>query len=600
MTKFLFPLITLFLLNSLGAQTDRRLNGIDKELQAILDATQAPGFSVAVVEGDKIVFAKGYGYRDYENKVPADANTLYAIGSTSKAFTSAILGQLRQEDKLSFEDSPIKYIPELRFYNDEMNNGIIIKDLMSHRTGLPRHDFSWYLFPTNDRDSLMLRIAYQEPFTGVRKQWYYNNFMFLAQGVIAEKITGKSWEENIVERFFIPLGMTRSNTRIREMKESSNAALGYELQNDSVISKMDYYDIAAMSPAGSINSSVNDMSKWIRTWINSGKNGDTQIIPESYLKEAISSQMVVSGGFPEEEFPDMHMANYGYGWLLTSYRGHYRVGHGGNIDGFSAGVTFFPTDSLGIVVLTNQNGSALPNLVRNTLADHFLKVGKTDWIKVYRDRKEKAKKEEAEAKVNETSSDIKGTSPSHILQQYTGKYENPGYGSFQIENRNDSLIAVFKLKSFYLNHVHYDVFEPFEIKETGIDTTGIGGLRLNFSTNDGGDISDVKMKVEGTLENPIKFKHTPFTIEVDKATLKTYTGDYELAGTVIKVYTKNEDTLYLFVAGQPEYELLATAKHKFSFKTLEGFKVEFLEAENGAINEVMLVQPNGTFKATKK
>ena len=600
MKKFLLPLLTLGFLLSLSAQSDKRLKGVEKELNAILEVTKAPGFAVAVVEGKKVLYAKGFGYSDYEKKVPADANTLYAIGSSSKAFTSAILGQLRQEDKLSFEDSPIKHLPELRFFNDEMNNGIILKDLMSHRTGLPRHDYSWYLFPTNDRDSLIQRIAYQEPFTGVRKQWYYNNFMFLAQGVIAEKITGKSWEENIEERFFEPLGMNRSNTRIQEMKESANAAFGYELKNDSIISKMDYYDIAAMSPAGSINSSVNDMSKWLRVWLNNGKNGDTQVIPEAYLKEAMSAQMVVGNGLPDKEFPDMHMASYGYGWFLSSYRGHYRVEHGGNIDGFSANVAFFPTDSLGIVVLTNQNGSAIPSLVRNTMADRILKEAKTDWANVFKEQQEKDKKAAEEAKANETSSKIEGTRPSHILQQYTGKYENPGYGSFQINNRNDSLIAFFKLKTLYLNHVHYDVFEPFEITETGIDTTGSGGLRLNFSTNDGGDISDVKMKVEGALEDPIVFKHTPSTIEVDKATLETYVGDYELAGTVIKVYTKNEDTLYLFVAGQPEYELLATAKHKFSFKILEGFKVEFLETENGTINEVMLIQPNGTFKATRK
>jgi hypothetical protein len=294
------------------------------------------------------------------------------------------------------------------------------------------------------------------------------------------------------------------------------------------------------------------------------------------------------------------MSNYGYGWFLASYRGHYRVEHGGNIDGFSASVAFYPSDSLGIVVLTNQNGSAVPGLVRNTMADRFLKEGKTNWAKVYLDRQEEAKKAEAEAKANSSAGKIEGTKPSHILQQYTGDYDNPGYGSFKIKNTNDSLMAIFKLKSLYLKHIHYDVFMPLEVKDTGIDTTEIGGLRLNFSTNDVGDISEVKMKVEGALVDPIVFKHTPNTIDVDKATLETYVGDYELAGMVIKVYIKSENVLYLFVAGQPEYELLATAKHKFSFKILEGFKVEFLEAEDGSINEVMLVQPNGTFKATRK
>jgi len=378
MRNILITLFAFISISSVLAQQDKRLKGLEKELNEILETTKTPGFTVAIVEGKKIIYAKGFGYRDYENKIPADANTLYAIGSSSKAFTSSILGQLRQEDKISFEERPVKYVPDLKFYNNEMNSNIIIKDLMSHRTGLPRHDYSWYLFPTNNKDSLLLRIEHQEPFIGIREQWYYNNFMFLAQGVIAERITGKSWEENIKERFFKPLNMTRSNVSIEELEKSSNAAIGYELKKDSIISKMDYYRIAGMSPAGSINSSVNEMANWLITWINKGKFNDEQILPEAYIDEAISSQMVVSGGLPDKEFPDMHLSNYGYAWFLSSYRGHYRVQHGGNIDGFSANVAFFPSDSVGVVVLTNQNGSAVPNLVRNTVADRMLQTQKTD------------------------------------------------------------------------------------------------------------------------------------------------------------------------------------------------------------------------------
>lgn len=600
MRKILFTLLTIISISSVFAQKDGRLKGLEKELNDILEATQAPGFAVAIVEGKKIIYAKGFGYRDYENKIPADANTLYAIGSSSKAFTSSILGQLRQEDKISFEESPIKYVPDLKFYNDEMNNGIIIKDLMSHRTGLPRHDYSWYFFPTNNKDSLLLRVEHQEPFIGVRHKWYYNNFMFLAQGVIAERITGKSWEENIKERFFEPLGMSRSNVSIDELEKSSNAAIGYELKKDSVISSMDYYNIAGMSPAGSINSSVNDMANWLITWINKGKFNDQQILPQAYVDEAISSQMVISGALPDKEFPDVHLSNYGYAWFISSYRGHYRVEHGGNIDGFSANVAFFPSDSIGVVVLTNQNGSAVPGLVRNTVADRMLKTQKTDWAKRFTERKLKAKKEKEEAKSESASSKIENTKPSHILQNYTGKYSNPGYGEFNITNQNDSLFANFKLKTFYLRHVHYDVFEPFEATKTGIDTTDSGSLRLNFNTNDGGEISLVKIKMEGALDHPIEFKHKPNIIDVDIATLERYVGDYELSGTTIKVYIKNKSKLYLFVSGQPEYELLATDKHKFSFKTLEDFKVEFVESDDKSINEIVLIQPNGTFKVTRK
>ncbi len=596
---FLSVLCICFILPILS-QTDKRLKNIDAELQKVLDATHAPGFAVAVVEGDKIIYAKGFGYRDYENKIPVDANTLFAIGSSTKAFTCAVLGQLRDEDKLSFDDSPQKYLPELEFFNNDMNNNIIIKDLMRHSTGLPRHDYSWYLFPTHDRDSLIQRIKYQEPFTGIRQQWYYNNFMYLAQGVIAKKITGKSWEDNIRERFIKPLGMSRTNVTIAEMKSASNAAYGYELKKGDVITKMDYYDIAAMAPAGSINSSVNDMSKWMITWLNKGKFKDAQILSEAYINEAISSQMIINAGLPDEELPDMHFANYGYGWMLQSYRGHYRVEHGGNIDGFSASVALYPTDKLGIVVLTNQNGSAATGLVRNTIADRLLGGKTTDWVKRYTDAQEKAKKEEAENNNEDNSAIVKNTRPSHIRQEYTGMYSHPGYGDFKIEVERDSLFAHFKLSKLWLKHYHYDVFEPFEVEETGIDTTDSGPLRFKFVMNTSGDISGVEAQIEPALPEAISFKRTPNSLNVSKETLEQYVGVYDLRGNEVKVYIKNENVLYVFVPGQPEYELIPIEKHKFNFKILDGFKVEFTEAEDGTIKDLAFVQPNGTFKATKK
>ncbi len=600
MKKTILLMCCAWLATSLGyAQTDKRLKGIDKELEEVLSATKAAGFAVAVVEGDKVLYSRGFGYRDYEKKIPTDANTLFAIGSSTKAFTAAVLGQLRDEEKLSFEDSPLKYIPEFKFYNNEMNNQIMLKDLMSHRTGLGRHDFAWYLFPSASKDSLLMRVKHHEPFAGVRKEWYYNNFMFLAQGVIAERITGKSWEENISERFFEPLEMTNSNLSIDGLKNSENAAFGYKLSKEETIEKVDYYDISGMSPAGSINSSANEMANWLKLWLNEGKFKGKKILSPAYISEAMSSQMIVSAGLPDEKHTDMHLSNYGYGWFISSYRGYYRVEHGGNIDGFSANVAFFPSDKIGIIVLANQDGSAVPWLVRNILSDRLLGVQKTNWTKEFADGQEKSKKALLEVKKNSTEGKIKNTKPSHILQEYTGKYAHPGYGAFRIELKNDSLFAVLPLQRLYLKHYHYDVFEPFEVAKQGVDTTESGGLKFNFVGNDAGEISTLKMKIEPTLP-PIEFEHTPNTIKVEKEALEKYVGEYELAGTIIKAYIKNENVLYVFVPGQPEYELVPTEKHKFSFKVLEGFKVAFVEAADGAISEVLFIQPNGTFKATRK
>jgi len=593
--KVILLLIAITCLNVfIYSQSDKRLKGVEKELNEILEITKSAGFAVAVVKGNEIIYSKGFGYRDYENKIPVDNNTLFAIGSSTKAFTSSILGQLRKEDKLSFDESPIKYVPDLKFFNDEMNNSIVIKDLMSHRTGLPRHDWSWYFFPTYDKDSLMRRIEFQEPFTGVRKQWYYNNFMFLTQGVIAERITGKSWEENMYERLLKPLKMTRSNLSIKELRKADNVALGYEIV-DEKISKMDYYRIAGMSPAGSMNSSVNEMSNWLMTWLNKGKFEGNEIIPEAYINEAMSSQMVINGALPDDEFPDIHMATYGYGWMLSSYKGHYRVEHGGNIDGFSADVIFFPSDSIGIVVLANQNGSSVPSLVRNTIADRLINVERTDWIKRYEDRKAEQEDVEVEAEDAPTQ---KKQAPQHQPKDFTGFYENLGYGQFEIIVENDSLFAVLPLWKLYLEHKHFDIYNSYKVTDEGIDISD-EGLAFNFQIDNEGEIYNLKLKIEPTLQ-PLEFIRKPKTIDVEETTLQSYVGKYDLSGTILKTYIKEKNSLYLFIKGQPEYELLPTDKHKFSFKVLDGFKVEFIENKEGEIGEIKVIQPNGTFRAVKK
>ena len=600
MIKHIITIFFLAITLVASAQTDKRIKDLEKELNALLTATNTTGFAVAIVEKDKIIYSKGFGYSDYENKVPVDANTLFAIGSCSKAFTASILGQLRDEGEMSFDDSPRMYIPELNFFNKEMNSNIMIKDLMCHRTGIPRHDYSWYLFPTFSKDSLIQRIEFHEPFAGVREKWRYNNFMFLTQGVIAERITGKTWEENIQERLFGPLNMTRSNLHIADLENSSNAAFGYSVNDDGTVEKLDYYKIGGMCPAGSINSSVNEMSNWLMTWINGGKFNGEQIIPEAYVKEAMSSQAVVAGALPDDEFPDMHMLNYGYAWMMGSYKGHYEVEHGGAIDGFRASTAFYPSDSIGIIILSNQNGSPIPSIARKIIADRMLEVEKTDWTNKYKEKKKEALENKKEAKEDKKEeAETNGPKSAHASIDFIGTYNHPGYGTFEITLENDSLYANFQLIKFYLRNKHYDVFEMLEVKDYGIDTTDQSPLPFNFSTNNSGDISSVDLNMEPSIKQPLEFKRTPKIIEVDKTVMESYVGEYEFSGVEIKVYLK-EDVLYLYVAGQPEYELMATEKHKFSLKILEGFKVEFLEADDKSIQEIKMIQPNGTFVAKRK
>ena len=577
--------------------TDKRLSGLDAQFEQVLKDWKAAGFAVAVVEKDKLIYAKGFGYRDVEKKLPVTPNTLFAIGSVTKSFTSSLLGLLQKEGKVELDKPAVQYLPDLHFYNNNMNNSITLRHMMSHQTGLPRHDYSWYFFNTSSRDSILQRLQFQEPNFGVREKWQYNNFMFLAQGVIAERLTGQSWEDNINKKLFAPLGMQRSNLSINTMQKDGDAALGYGVKGDSVIQKIPYYNIDAMGPAGSINSSVTEMAAWLTTWIGGGKYKGKEILPANYVTDAITPQAIVAPGLPTKEKPDVHFATYGLGWAIASYRGHYRVEHGGNIDGFSASAAFYPTDSIGIVVLSNQNGSTVPSIVRNMISDRLFNLKPYDWNGDMKKAADKAKAQQKEAAKTKQAK-VQNTRPTHPLTAYEGRYHHPGYGSVTIYAKGDSLFGRFSQQQLWLQHNNYNVFNAFLYRpEEGIDTTG-SNLLLQFVLGLGGDIETLNMPLEPGLQQPLQFKRQPKEVAIATADLKKYEGTYTLAGMEAKVYVKG-DKLYLFVPGQPEYELAAGGNHKFVLKGIQGFSVQFA-LDGGKVTDATFMQPNGNFKAVKK
>jgi CubicO group peptidase (beta-lactamase class C family) len=587
--------------NQKPGATDMRLKGIETDLDKVLTSSKAPSFVVAVVEKNKVIYLKGFGYRDLEKKLPADSNTLYAIGSCTKAFTAALLGQLQKEGKLDIDKPVRSFMPELKFFNDDLNDHVTARDMMTHRTGLPRHDMSWYLFPSANRDSLLQRIAFQQPSNGLREKWQYNNFMFMAQGKLAEKLTGQSWEDNIRERIFAPLGMKSSNMPYEAVKNDNNLAVGYSLKKDSSYQLLPHYNIGGMGPAGAIYSNVADMANWVITWINGGNFRGREIIPSNFAKDAIGSQMVVSSSVPGMEKPDMMFTNYGFGWFVSSYKSHYLVEHGGNIDGFSANVSFYPTDSIGIIVLTNQNGSWVPSVARNIIADRMLHFSKVDWVGEQLKAISKGKKAEEEGKKNISPGMRKKAGPTHDLSAFEGLFYNPGYGTMEITRKGDSLFSLSTNKKIWLENYHYDVFVPYILSEgEKIDTSERPGTRILFNTDASGEIGS--FKIDG-IEDPkidLVFKRTIKPKTMNSLQLEEYTGNYELAGTQMKFFLKGE-TLFVNVPGQPDYELVALPdKDKFTFKALSGYFIQFERNDKNEITATSFIQPNGTFKATKK
>jgi len=310
--------------------------------------------------------------------------------------------------------------------------------------------------------------------------------------------------------------------------------------------------------------------------------------------------MIISGGLPDSITPDVHFSNYGFGWMMASYRGHYRVEHGGNIDGFSASTCFFPSDSIGIVVLVNQNGSAVPGIVRNYIADRLLKEKYIDWSGRGRKKVEKDKKAAEDAKKSTTSSRKPNAPMTHPVKDYEGVYSHKGYGSFTVGLRNDSLFVQLKDKSLWMKHYHFDVFDAWLVdKKDGIDTVNQEAMKVQFLTNVAGDIESASWQLEPTVKSQI-FTRTAKEMDVKKDDLTKYVGEYELAGTVIKFYIKGEKTLYCLVPGQPEVELSPIEKDRFALKIISGYYVKFGVNDKGEVTDVTFQQPNGNFKATRK
>ncbi|HEY6502543.1 MAG TPA: serine hydrolase [Chitinophagaceae bacterium] len=600
MRKFLLPVLSfVFLTLALHAQkpTDPRLKGLDTFALRILKEWNAPGVTIAVVEKNKVIYAGGFGYRDYEKKLPVTENTLFAIGSCTKAFTASMLGMLVKEGKVDIDKPVREYLPELKFQNEYTNDHATLRDMMCHRTGLPRHDYSWY-GSTASRSELLARIQYQEPSVALRERYQYNNFMFMAQGMVIEKLTGKSWEENMKERIFKPLGMSQTNMSVIDMEKATDRSLAYTVKNGNTISAIPYRNIDGIGPAGSVNSCAKDMANWLLTWINDGKFNGKEIIPSGYRNQAITIQVATGGGLPGSENPDLHFNGYGFAWGMSSYRGHYRVEHGGGIDGFITTTCFFPSDSIGIFVVTDQ--STPTTSIRNFIADRMLKLSFRNWGRSALTDKLKGDSI-AKTLPNKDSINRKpNTKPSHELSDYTGTYEHKGYGQTKIFIERDTLWIDYneagqRTKS-YLQHYHYDVFRVRSTEET---EDSKDALKIRFTTDAGGKIVSIEAPMEASVKDIVFEKMAP-SVKVEKSDLQKYVGDYDLEGTTVKVYIRGENTLMVLLPGQPDYELVPAKKDEFDLKVAKGYSVRFEVTDNNEVTSMSFIQPNGTFKATRK
>lgn len=476
------PIVLCFTMSTGQGQNmyhDQRLQGIDTMINRVLLDWHVAGCAVAVIEKGKVVYAEGFGYRDFEQKLPVTPNTVFAIASCTKAFTGQLIGTLVTDGKLDINKPVHGYYPELVFYNDLLTNYVTVKDMLTHRTGLPRHDWLGHSKVPLSIDSIVYRIRFLEPSVGFREELKYCNLMYTALGGLVQKLTGMTWEAYMKEKILDPLEMTATGCLISDLSKSPEYSLGYTLKGDTITKGIPGSDGA--NAAGSIISSVNDMAKWLIAMTNDGKYKGKQVLSAKFIREATSPQMSTPShprpGLPA--YPDCYFGDYGYGWNIASYRGHYEATHSGDLPLYSSTTSFFPTDSLGIVVLVNKFDATIAEIISAQIADKMLLLPYKNWNGLILSRQPKARA------TSPIQNHPVGAPMTLSLNNYIGTYLNPAYGSIVISEQNDTLHATHNGLPIFFEHLNLDIFRA-----------GVPGGRLQFHMNAAGKI----ISLSGALE----------------------------------------------------------------------------------------------------
>jgi CubicO group peptidase (beta-lactamase class C family) len=431
----------------------------DARIDSVMKAWKVPGIGIGVVKGNRIVLLKGYGFKDLATKAPVTKDTKFAIGSATKSFTVTALEAQAAEGKLDWDAPVRRYLSDFQMFDPVVTERMTPRDLVTHRSGLPRHDVIWG-GGTLSREQLFERLRYLEPTKDFRSVFQYQNLMFMAAGYLSGKIDDKQWEDVIRTRVFAPLGMNTADLSVSDLTRSPDYAFPYTaLPNDSVV-RIPYRHLDPIGPAGAIHASISEMVRYVSMHLNQGMFEGRAIISAAAAHEMQIPQMVMP--IPSTAGPggtELGHEQYGMGFMVGSYRGRKMVHHGGNIDGFSAEVNFLPNDSIGVVVLTNLNSTATRDFIPFMVYDRLLGLAPIDWSGRYKVQADRAVARQNSTRAAEAASRVPNTKPSRPLGDFAGSYNHPGYGDITITQTGDRLMFVYSSFSLELSHFHYDVFE---------------------------------------------------------------------------------------------------------------------------------------------
>jgi CubicO group peptidase (beta-lactamase class C family) len=439
------------------AQHNPDLSSLDQTINSVMSDWRIPGATVSIVNGNSVVYMKGFGVRDIRTKQPVTADTLFDIGSATKAFTAAVIATEVDDGKMQWDGRVNTYLPSFHLSDPEADEHVTIRDLLCHRTGLPGADMVWY-GTTLSRDELIHRVAYVPSRAGFRSRFQYQNLMFLAAGEAAGHVAVSTWDDLVHTRIFAPLGMSRSVTTVAEAQKSDDVATPHEHNPDGSVKAVAWYDLDNVAPAGAISSSARDMAKWLEFQLGDGTYQGKRLISEKNLREMHEPQMVVprAGEIGTVFFPDSMQLSYGLGWFVQDYRGHQLVLHPGDIDGFAAESVLIPELHTGFFVAINTTSLGRQVIVYD-IADKLLNLPDADWNGHFH-KLEAEEKAEEKASQAWDSQRVPGTHPSHELAAYAGNFDNPAYGQAEITFENGNLMLHFHSRPSELEHFQYDTF----------------------------------------------------------------------------------------------------------------------------------------------
>ncbi|MEW6197018.1 MAG: serine hydrolase domain-containing protein [Bacteroidota bacterium] len=382
--KLRITLLFIFVYCSNIFSQQDKLDKIDSYIQQAMADWKMPGFAVAIVKNDSVIFAKGYGVRDIRKDERVDENTLFVIASCSKAFTTASLAILVDRGKINWDDPVTKYLPGFQMYDPWVTKEMTIRDLVTHRSGLATFsgDFLW-LSSNYTRDEVIQRAQYLKPTSSFRTKYGYQNIMFITAAEIVKAVTDTAWAEFVKLHILNKIGMNNTNTSYAELLKTENAAKAhYEKNGEMKI----YTDVQRDNAGGALglNSSVKDMAQWIRLQLNKGKWDDQIIFSERQANEMHANQFAFGN------------ANYGLGWFITYKNGKRVLNHGGGMPGMISDVTIVPEEKFGFVLLSNLEVGMVA-AIRSYIFDLFTGVEPKDYNKTmlenFTKRLERYKKE---------------------------------------------------------------------------------------------------------------------------------------------------------------------------------------------------------------